>query len=69
VSAAVNRLVFLDAMSNYPAPTMGARWSQGMNCTFKAVEDVFFPANPDFESFVIVISASFTFGHIAISSA
>ena len=39
-----------------------------MNRTLKAVEDMFFPANPDFESLVIVISTSFTFGHLAISS-
>jgi len=35
-----------------------------MNRTLKAIEDVSFPANPNFESLVIVISTGFTFGHV-----
>jgi hypothetical protein len=61
--ATIDHIVFLDTMSDYPAPAVETGRSQGMNRTFKAIKDVFFSADADFESLVIVVSASFTFGH------
>jgi hypothetical protein len=69
VRTAVNGLVSLDSMSDDPASTTRAGWSQGVNRTLKAVENVLFSANRHFKSFVVVISTSFTFGHLTVSSA
>jgi hypothetical protein len=64
MSAAVDSFIFLHAMPDYPAPAVGAGRSQGMNGTFEAVEDMFFPADANFKGLVVIVSASFTFGHV-----
>jgi hypothetical protein len=68
MSAAVDSLVLLRTMPNYPAPAVWASWGQGMNCTFKTIKDMRFSSDADFESLVVVVSASFTFGHKDILS-
>ena len=39
-----------------------------MNRTLEAIEDMLFSANADFKRLVVVVSASFTFGHKDILS-
>ena len=68
MSAAVDSFVLLRTMPNYPAPAVWTSWSQGMNCAFKTIKDMRFSSDADFESLVVVVSASFTFGHKDILS-
>jgi hypothetical protein len=39
-----------------------------MNRTLEAIEDMLFSTDADFESLVVVVSASFTFGHFDLLS-
>jgi hypothetical protein len=50
-------------MSQYSATAVIARWSQRMNCTFKAVEDVRYSAERDLKGLVVAVAANFTGFH------
>ena len=56
MSAAVDSLVLLRTMPNYPGPAVWASWGQGMNCAFKTIKDMRFSSDGDFESLVVDVS-------------
>jgi len=59
----VHRPLRLDSMADDLAPTMRARWCQGMDGALKAIEDMRLAGHFDFKGFVVVIPAHFAFRH------
>ena len=59
----VHRPLSLDSMADDLAPTMRARWCQGMDGALKAIEDMRLAGHFDFKGFVVFIPAHFAFRH------
>jgi hypothetical protein len=60
MGATIEDTLRLHAVTDNSAATMGAGWRQGMNGTLEAIENMRFPANPHFKTFVIHIATYFT---------
>src|SRR5687768_9841681 len=65
VGTAIEDAICLHAMTNHPAPTMGARGRQRMNGAFEAVEDVRLTLHSYFKTLIIYVTTYFTSPAIA----
>jgi len=61
--AAVDLPLLLHAMPDHPAATMRALRGKGLNGALKAVKNVGFPLDGDFQRFVVFVAADFTLHH------
>jgi hypothetical protein len=63
MGAAIDDVTDFDAVSQDAATAVPAFWRQGMDRAFKTIEDMFLPFFSDRQRLVVIVPASFTFGH------
>jgi hypothetical protein len=64
VNAAIDGIVFFDAVPNDPTAAMLANGRQRMNCAFEAVKGVRASAHHHVERLVVFVTADFASGHL-----
>jgi hypothetical protein len=63
IGAAEHLRTSFNPMPDDTAATVRARWSQLMDCAFKAVEHVRLPLSEDLKALVVIVPAYFALGH------
>ncbi|MDB6154697.1 MAG: hypothetical protein JWL90_3150 [Chthoniobacteraceae bacterium] len=66
MDTAENLSIFFNAVADHAAAAAWAGRRQRVDCTFKTIEGVAFPADNYFEGFIVFVSADFTFSHIVL---
>jgi hypothetical protein len=64
VNAAIDGIVFFDAMPNDSTAAMLANWRECVNCAFEAVERVRASIHHHVERLVVFVTAGFASGHL-----